>query len=204
MGSGFNTNVRAGDRMFHVQTEDRGPAHSKIDTAVYFEGRVIHRQSSPYVAGDGPSAKDDERQNQVEQQHREIIDSLKAGWLPSGAILAGGNIPGGAERRMLVALLNATSWISSGEANLRVIVQERGIEAAPVSGARVTASFETASPTEIHEATTGPDGRAQIRFPLPASGIGGATLVIRAVADAGEDEIRFQLRAKPKASAPEK
>ena len=188
--------------MFHVQTEDRGPAHSKIDTSVYLEGRVIHRQSSPYAAGDGPAAKADERQVQVERQHREIIDSLKAGWLPSGAILAPSNTTTGSERGMLVTLLNATSWISSGQANLQVAVQDRGLEGAPVAGARVTASFDAASPSEIHEATTGPDGRAQILFRLPASGIGGATLVIRATAAAGEDEIRFQLRAKPKASAP--
>ena len=48
MSSGFNTDVRVGDQVFHVQTEDRGPSHPVIDTTVYQNGRVLHRRSSNY------------------------------------------------------------------------------------------------------------------------------------------------------------
>jgi len=34
MSSGFNTDIKVGEQVFHVQTEDRGPAHPIIDTAV--------------------------------------------------------------------------------------------------------------------------------------------------------------------------
>jgi hypothetical protein len=40
---GHNTNVKAGETTFHVQTEDRGTTNALIDTTVYFQGRVLHR-----------------------------------------------------------------------------------------------------------------------------------------------------------------
>ncbi len=38
MNFGFNSNVRVGDVMYHVQTEDRGPSHPFLDTVVYHGG----------------------------------------------------------------------------------------------------------------------------------------------------------------------
>ncbi|MGC1686178.1 MAG: hypothetical protein WA734_11205 [Candidatus Acidiferrales bacterium] len=199
MSRGFNTNVRVGDRLFHVQTEDRGPAHAKIDTAVYLEGRVIHRHSAPYAQLDGPSSE------QVEEQHRGVIEGLRAGIAfdgmgagaahkPPAANLAGG---------IAVRLLNAKTWMSRGQADLQVEVSERGDAAAPVAGARVEARLDGVEPPQIYAAETDLTGRAHIKFPLPSAGIAGATLVIRAIDAAGEGEIRFNLRAKSKTPARE-
>src|SRR5437016_5032242 len=38
---GHNSNVKAGDTTYHVQTEDRGTTNALIDTTVYFHGRVL-------------------------------------------------------------------------------------------------------------------------------------------------------------------
>jgi len=48
MNFGFNSNVRVGDAVYHVQTEDRGPSHPFLDTVVYVAGRVVHKRSSSY------------------------------------------------------------------------------------------------------------------------------------------------------------
>ena len=198
MSRGFNTNVRVGERLFHVQTEDRGAAHAKIDTAVYLEGRVIHRHSSPYAHPDGPSGE------QVEEQHRGVIEALRAGSIVFDGASAGAghkapatNLAGG----ISVTLLNPKSWMSSGKADLRVEVRERGDGASPIAVARVEARLDGVAPPQIHEAATDTSGRAQIRFSLPSAGVGAATLVIRAIAPAGESEIRFNLRAKAKTPA---
>ena len=50
MNFGFNSNVRIGDAMYHVQTEDRGPSHPFLDTVVYMAGRVIYKRSTSYQA----------------------------------------------------------------------------------------------------------------------------------------------------------
>lgn len=197
LSRGFNTNVRVGDRLFHVQTEDRGPAHAKIDTAVYLEGRVIHRHSAPYAQPDGPSGE------QVEAQHRGVIEALRAGSIVfdgAGAGAAHKQAAADATGGIVVRLINAKSWMSAGHADLQVEVLRRGDRAAAAVGARVEARLEGLEPPppQIYAAETDSDGRAHIKFPLPSAGIGGATLVIRAIAPTGEDEIRFNLRAKSK------
>ena len=82
MSSGFNTDVRVGDQGFHVQTEDRGPSHPVIDTTVYQYGRVVHRRSSNYghFAGSEEFSADGLRER-VEEQHRVVIEELRAGTL---------------------------------------------------------------------------------------------------------------------------
>jgi hypothetical protein len=200
LSRGFNTNVRVGSRLFHVQTEDRGPAHAKIDTAVYLEGRVIHRHSAPYAQPDGPSGE------QVEEQHRGVIESLRA-----GSIVFGGAGEGAAQKQataslaggIAVRLLNAKTWMSAGHADLQIEVSERGDRAAPAAGARVEARLDGLETPQIYAAETDTSGRAQIKFPLPSAGIGGATLVIRAIAPEGKDEIQFSLRARSKTPARE-
>lgn len=198
MSRGFNTNVRVGNRLFHVQTEDRGAVHAKIDTAVYLEGRVIHRHSSPYARPDGTPDE------QVQEQHRGVIESLRAGSIAfDGACTGAAHKPHVADLAggISVALLNAKSWVSSGHADLQVEVRERGDVAALIAGARVEVRLDGVTPPQSHEAATDTSGRAQIRFPLPSTGVGAATLVIRAIAPAGESEIRFNLRAKAKTPA---
>ena len=82
MSSGFNTDVRVGEQVFHVQTEDRGPSHPVIDTVVYQNGRVLHRRSSNYAA-----IRRIRRiyagslRERVEEQHRGVIEDLRAGAL---------------------------------------------------------------------------------------------------------------------------
>ncbi len=49
MNFGFNSNVRAGESLYHVQTEDRGPSHPFLDTVVYEAGRVIYKRSTSYA-----------------------------------------------------------------------------------------------------------------------------------------------------------
>src|ERR1700733_10634124 len=80
MSSGFNTDVHVGDQVFHVQTEDRGPSHPVIDTAVYQHGRILHRLASSYREfAQSPDFSADGLGERVEEQHRKVIGDLRAG-----------------------------------------------------------------------------------------------------------------------------
>ncbi len=80
MSSGFNTDVHVGGQVFHVQTEDRGPSHPVIDTAVYQHGLILHRLASGYeeFAGSAEFSADRLRER-VHEQHRTVIEDLRAG-----------------------------------------------------------------------------------------------------------------------------
>jgi len=196
MSSGFNTDVRVGDQVFHVQTEDRGPSHPVIDTTVYQNGRVLHRRSSNYdqFAGSAEFSADTLRQR-VEDQHRAVIEDLRAGTLAAemAAAIEKANRAGGIQ----VQLLNPGSWLSAGNVSLDLEIVGRA-DRQPQAGAQVEASIEGALRDSRHAGTSDDQGRVRIQFPLPQLGKGDLALVIFARAEAGKDEIRFTMRSRAK------
>jgi len=197
MSSGFNTDVRLNDQVFHVQTEDRGPTRPIIDTIVYRKGRVVHRRSHDYRELAASAAFNAQELGQlVEQRHRAAIEDLRAGTLD-------GEIAAAAEQAsraggIQVQLLNPGSWLSGGHVSLDVEIV-RCADGIPAAGAQVDAAIEGALEETRHSGTSDGQGRVKIQFPLPPLGKGELALVIQARADAAKDEIRFTMRSRPKA-----
>ena len=199
MSSGFNTDVQVGNQIYHVQTEDRGPAHPVIDTAVYQNGRVLHRRSSNYqhfVTSDEFDAEG--LRERVEEQHRSVIDDLRSGALEEA--LAAAAEQGRRATGIQVQLLNPSSWLTGGHAFLDVEVVRRG-DRKPQPGVQVDACIEGAIEDIGHSATSDEQGHVQLQFPIPPLGKGDLALVIRAKAAAGKDELRFTMRTRGKLSA---
>jgi hypothetical protein len=191
LSSGFNTDVRTGERVFHVQTEDRGPAHPRIDTAVYHSGRVVHRLSTDYQGFAGSDEFSEEAlRGRVHEQHRNVIESLRSGPLGEEikALLdASAKDDQEAESApasgIQVQLQNPDSWLSAGSVSLDL-----------------EAMIEGALRETKHSATCDENGKAKIRFPLPPLGKGDLALVIHAKGSAGNDSIRFTMRSRAKMS----
>jgi hypothetical protein len=202
MNFGFNSNVRVGKAVYHVQTEDRGPAHPFLDTVVYVAGRVVHKLSTSYKDLTGGTAKGDALANQLHerlsQQHHEVMAQLEAGTLqlhgPGGAPA---KKPAAASNEVLeVHLLNPKSWLASGDATLEVELRQKG-SARAISGAEAVAFLEgEQDETASSRARTDAKGRATLKFRLPATIADGAALVIRATAGGSHGELRFRLKAK--------
>lgn len=80
MITGFNTDIRHGDRVFHVQTEDRGTANPIVESLVYVGGQILLSKRSPYsdLVIDG---KPDEKavRQLMDLQHRRIIEAIRRG-----------------------------------------------------------------------------------------------------------------------------
>ncbi len=218
MHFGHNSNVRIGDILFHVQTEDRGFQHPFIDTTVYSEGRVLHRRTTSYydvLEMDGN--REEILQKRVEEQHRSVVEEIRAGTLklapppaPSqaapakdsaGAAAAAGDSAGTQATGLRVKLLNPNSWFGGGKATLKLQVAAKGTEA-PLEGIEVEARVEGAVTPTAHGGKTGANGEIELTFVMPRMGPEGGALVIRASSDAGQDELRYQLRARPRTPAP--
>jgi hypothetical protein len=199
MSSGFNTDVRVGDHVFHVQTEDRGPNHPVIDTTVYQNGRVFHRRSADYRDfKESPEFSDELLRHRVEEQHRVVIEDLRGG--PLAAEMTSALEKASAASGIQVQLLNPGSWLSAGTVSLDVEILRRA-DKQPQAGVRVDAAIEGALRDGHQTGTSDDDGRVRIQFPLPPLGKGDLSLVIQAMADNGKDEIRFTMRSRAKAPA---
>lgn len=198
MSTGFNSNVEVGDAVYHVQTEDRGLQHPFVDTVVLSGGRVVYRRSVSYQDLLSEGALDQSLLcARIEQQHREILEGVRAGSLPleehqpSPAAIA-------------LRLCNPTSWLVAGQASLEVEVLSRP-EQRPVAGAEVQVSLEGVGEGETSQfaSQTGADGRARLRFLMPQlAEHPNPALVIRVRGARTEDQLRYRLKPKPGDTAP--
>jgi hypothetical protein len=79
---GHNTNVKVGETVYHVQTEDRGTSHAVIDTMVYQGGRVLHRRANSYAdLLPLDAAREEALKLRVSTQHQAVLNELRTGAL---------------------------------------------------------------------------------------------------------------------------
>jgi len=201
---GFNTDLRVGNAVYHVQTEDRGDINPVIDTTIYAKGRILHRRVNSYKEfRESPEFNPTALRERLEVQHRAIIDELRCGALVLEAPPAASSpaaAPAPAPAGIQVQLLNPGSWLAAGTATLKLEVKSKG-SGKTVGEAAIHVTVTGAKgPVEFTTATDGA-GHAELSFPLPRMGPGGTDLVIRANSSAGEDEIRYSLKPKARPTA---
>ena len=189
-----NSNVKAGDTSYHVQTEDRGAANALIDTTVYFRGRVLHRRTNNYFDL-LPLNPDHEQALKVrlDEQHRTVVEEIRTGALH----LALPQDDKSASQVLLLELINAKTWLSGKRALLQVAVRNQTNQA--VEGSQVTARVDGAAEISEYSAETGPLGTAQFEFDMPRLVGADPALVIEASHGNARGHLRFQLRTKSRA-----
>jgi hypothetical protein len=211
VSSGFNSDVHVGEQVFHVQTEDRGPARPILDTVVYQNGMVLCRRASNYEAFAASAEFTPEALRQkVEAQHREVIEGLRSGALVAEIVAAREKAQEKAQEKakqvaqdqttanaIQIQLLNPDSWLTAGTVSLDVAILSRANQQ-PKVGVQVEAMIEGALQAARHAGTSDDQGRVQIQFPMPQLGAGDLALVIHAKTDTAKDEIRFAMRSRPK------
>lgn len=203
---GHNSNVTVGKDVVHVQTEDRGIHHAFIDTTVHWKGRVLHRRSNDYndlLPLDGE--REATLKGRIDQQHRAVIEEIRSGRLklalaptaPATVSPTASQVAPAHAVALQIELTNAKSWLVGKTATLRLLVRD-GASAA-VAGAEARARVEGSDRPDDHRATTGGDGAATLQFEMPRLTAVEAALVIEAERNGAKAQLRFQLRAKPKA-----
>ncbi len=78
MVTGFNTDIRLNNLVYHVQTETRKDAG--IETAVYIGGAVVHSLKTSYRdQASAPDFSEDKLKRLLEKQHRQVIAKIRGG-----------------------------------------------------------------------------------------------------------------------------
>ena len=83
MLSGFNTNIRHRDVLFHVQTEDSGVRNPHIITHLYHHGTILASQKSQYAHLMDSAELEVEVKGLMEVQHKSMLKKLRAGGFDS-------------------------------------------------------------------------------------------------------------------------
>lgn len=85
MITGFNTDIKHNDKVYHVQTEDKGVSNPYIESLVYVGGEILASKKTSYAEQLKGGIDEKFIGGLMEQQHRTMIAAVKRGRLDAPA-----------------------------------------------------------------------------------------------------------------------
>ncbi|HEX8620004.1 MAG TPA: hypothetical protein VF911_20655 [Thermoanaerobaculia bacterium] len=79
MITGFNTDIKHNEKVYHVQTEDKGVGNPYIESLVYVGGEILASKKTSYAEQLKTGIDDKWIGGLMEQQHRTMIAAIKRG-----------------------------------------------------------------------------------------------------------------------------
>jgi hypothetical protein len=83
--TGFNTDIKHNEKVYHVQTEDKGVGNPYIESLVYVGGEILASKKTSYAEQLKTGVDDKWIGGLMEQQHRTMIAAIKRGRFDSPA-----------------------------------------------------------------------------------------------------------------------
>jgi hypothetical protein len=188
---GFNTDVKHGDTIYHVQSEAR-ESEKLLQTQVFVRGRCVGKKAIPYA---NPAAQagygDPQKEQQLRDQHRLVLESIKEGKLESvldkaesGALAS--------IKQLDVQWENAASVHANHSLTMQLRVTEDG---AAVPSARLTFRFARPNTAPFYtQAVTDAAGNAQISVEVEESALPDSSVVVQANHEGRTVTRKFALR----------
>ncbi|HUP62669.1 MAG TPA: hypothetical protein VNA69_19870 [Thermoanaerobaculia bacterium] len=79
MITGFNTDIKHNEKVYHVQTEDKGASNPYIESLVYVGGEILASKKTSYAEQLKSGVDEKWIGGLMEQQHRTMIAAIKRG-----------------------------------------------------------------------------------------------------------------------------
>jgi hypothetical protein len=79
--TGFNTDIKHNDKVYHIQTEDKGTQNPYIESLVYVGGEILASKKTSYAEQLKNGVDEKWISGLMEQQHRTMIAAIKRGRL---------------------------------------------------------------------------------------------------------------------------
>lgn len=213
MITGYNTDVRHGNRVFHVQTEDKGVANPKIETLIYVGGEILDSYRSAYddlLAN--PPVGETAIQGRMDEQHRAVIRDIKNGKydLTPPDLLEQQAFNDRPLDQAILEFLQQEGDVDTLELVLdqplkptfgslfQVQIRARLCQSqSPVAGAEVNVKLVSSlkKATGLLSGRTSPDGLFTGEVQLPPSQPGQCAVVISCTSDQGFDEVKAVMLA---------
>jgi hypothetical protein len=174
---GFNTDVKHGDTIYHVQSEAR-ESELLLQSQVFVRGRCIGKKATSYASKAAePEIGDAQKEQQLREQHRLVLDAIRQGKLdnvldhPEAEAVA-------AIKELDVQWLNSASIHALGNLTMQLRVTEGGV-AAP--GARLTFRFTRPGQAPLYnQAVADSSGAAEIKLEVEEAVLADSSLLVQA------------------------
>jgi hypothetical protein len=188
---GFNTDVKHGDTVYHVQSEAR-ESEELLQTQVFMRGRCVGKRAVSYAASATQTAVgDSQKEQQLRDQHRLVLEAIREGQLE--------NVLDHAETEALAGIKqldlqweNAASVHANRNLTMQLCVTEAG---APVSGARLTFRFARPDAAPFYtQAVSDAAGAANISIEVEESALPDSSVLVQATHEGRTVTRKFTLR----------
>ena len=189
---GFNTDVKHGDTVYHVQSEAR-EGELLLQTQVFVRGRCVGKRATSYADKAAEGGFSDQQKEQIlRDQHRLVLDSIRDGRLDN--VLDKKDAPEtlAAIKELDVQWLNADSVHSDRSLVMRMRVTDAG---SGVPGARLTIRFARPDAAPLYtQVVTNSGGDAEMKIEMDESTLPDASVLVQASYSGRTATRKFQLR----------
>ncbi len=188
---GFNTDVKHGDTIYHVQSEAR-ESERVLQTQVFVRGRCIGKKATSYGSKSAEvQLGDAQKEQQLREQHRLVLDAIREGKLeqaldrPEPEVLA-------SVKELDVLWLNSESIHTDRNLTMQLRVTEGGTAA---SGARLIFRFARPGAAPFYtQAVADSGGAAEIKIEVEEAELPDSSLLVQANFEGRTATRKFLLR----------
>jgi hypothetical protein len=189
---GFNTDVKHGETIYHVQSEAR-QAEFLFQTQVFVRGRCIGKRATSYAErAPDPFFTDKQKETMLRDQHRYVLDAIRDGRLDE--VFDKKDTPEtlAAIKELDLKWLNAESVHSNGSLVLRIRVTEG---AGPAAAAKLVSRVERPEREPIYsQAVCDNTGTAEMKVELDESALTDSAILVQADFNGRTATRKFKLR----------
>ena len=189
---GFNTDVKQGDTVYHVQSEAR-ENELVLQTQVFVRGRCIGKRALSYAERlSSGQFTDQQKEQMLRDQHRLVLDAIRESRLES--ILDRRETPEtlATVKELDLQWVNADSVHSDRMLVMRLRVTEGG---EPAVGARLTFRFARPDATPFYtQAISDSTGSAEMKIELEETALPDSSVLVQASLAGRTATRKFRLR----------
>ncbi|MFZ1928529.1 MAG: hypothetical protein WAU50_05300, partial [Candidatus Sulfotelmatobacter sp.] len=188
---GFNTDVKHGDTIYHVQSEAR-ESEKLLQTQVFMRGRCIGKKAISYAASaQQPDFGDSQKEQQLRDQHRLVLEAIREGKLDDVLDHAETESLAGI-KQLDVQWENAASVHTDRKLTMQLHVTEAG---SAVPAARLIFRFARPDAAPFYtQAVTDSAGNAAISIEVDESSLPDSSVMVQANHEGRTVTRKFALR----------
>ena len=189
---GFNTDVKQGDTVYHVQSEAR-ENELVLQTQVFVRGRCIGKKATSYAEQIARGDFSDQQKEQIlRDQHRQVLDAIREGRVEEVFDRKDSPETLAAVKELDLQWLNADSVRSENSVIMNLRVTEGG---SAVEGARLTFRFSRPDASPFYtQVATNSGGYAEMKVDFEESALPEASVLVQASFGGRTATRKFRLR----------
>jgi hypothetical protein len=189
---GFNTDVKHGDTIYHVQSEAR-LGEFLFQTQVFVRGRCIGKRATSYAdRADDPFFSDKQKEGFLRDQHRYVLDAIRDGRVDEVFDKREAPETLAAVKQLDLLWVNADSVHANGGLVLKLRVTEAG---SPASGAKLVCRFGRPDREPLYsQAVSDTSGTGEIKLEVEESALAESAVLVQAEYNGRTTTRKFRLK----------